>query len=325
LIKSCLGLKLHLVAYSAQANHALMQESSRLALLKPLLKRAKSYVSNLSVSACLCQQFGLQAETNNIPIATISAQQDLSPEIFESHPHWMLAHPIHLVLQRDAFSIQLLSPVPTDESVQVLALLNQHFSQDGLHWAMGQSGAWYLGLQHALDIQALPVESIANQSLKQVIPQGLDHHRWRSLSNEIQMLLFEHSINSQREARGEFAINSVWLSGGGALPSVTPFVGRVFSPLPLVRGMAQQAVWPITQTSLLASAQCLVAVQHLEDISEQEWEAILEAIQHGKIKQFHFTLGNGAQTLNFELNAWDKFKFWRNSLEKLPLALDDLG
>ena len=320
MIKSCLGLKLHLVAYSAQASHALMQESSHLALLKPLLKRAKCYVSNLSVSDCLCQQFGLRAETNNLPIATISAQQDLSAELFSSHPHWMLAHPIHLELQRDSFSIQLLAPVPTDESVQVLAMLNQHFSQDGLYWAMGQSGAWYLGLQHALDIQALPVECIANQSLKQVIPQGLDHHRWRSLSNEIQMLLFEHVINSQREARGEFAINSVWLSGAGPLPSVTPFVGHVFSSLPLVRGMAQQAVWPITQSSLLGSAQCLVAVQNLEDIADQEWIAILEAIKQGKIKQLHFTLGNGAQTLHFELNAWDKFKFWR----KLTEAMSDL-
>ena len=37
----------------------------------------------------------------------------------------------------------------------------------------------------------------------------------RRLQSELQLLLYPHPINTQREARGELTINSFWLSGCG--------------------------------------------------------------------------------------------------------------
>ncbi len=40
---------------------------------------------------------------------------------------------------------------------------------------------------------------------------------WRRLLNEIQMTLFEHPVNQQRETAGLLPVNAVWFSGATAL------------------------------------------------------------------------------------------------------------
>jgi hypothetical protein len=59
----------------------------------------------------------------------------------------------------------------------------------------------------------------------------------RRLQNEMQMLLYTHPLNDERAARRQLPVNSFWLSGTGALPSLpAPGVnGQVSVP----RGLAQ--------------------------------------------------------------------------------------
>jgi hypothetical protein len=40
----------------------------------------------------------------------------------------------------------------------------------------------------------------------------------RRLQSEVQMLLYQHAINDEREARGQSTVNSFWLSGCGQPP-----------------------------------------------------------------------------------------------------------
>jgi hypothetical protein len=48
------------------------------------------------------------------------------------------------------------------------------------------------------------------------LPQGEGALQWNKLQNEIQMLLFSHSVNEPREAQGQPVINSLWCYGLGA-------------------------------------------------------------------------------------------------------------
>src|SRR2546430_884920 len=41
--------------------------------------------------------------------------------------------------------------------------------------------------------------------------------RFHALMNEAQMLLHEHPVNAEREARGLPALNSIWFWGGGVI------------------------------------------------------------------------------------------------------------
>src|SRR2546423_11819725 len=69
--------------------------------------------------------------------------------------------------------------------------------------------------------------------------------RFHALMNEAQMLLHEHPVNAEREARGEPALNSIWFWGGGVVDAAKP---RPFSAViaddPLARGLALAAGIP---------------------------------------------------------------------------------
>ena len=52
----------------------------------------------------------------------------------------------------------------------------------------------------------------------QNVDPNLPEKRWHALLNEIQMALYQHPVNTEREASGVPVINSVWLWGGGRLP-----------------------------------------------------------------------------------------------------------
>lgn len=71
------------------------------------------------------------------------------------------------------------------------------------------------------------LEGLQSASLDRVIGRNVD--AWlaadprarlvRRLQNEVQMLLYTHRLNAEREARGERPVNSFWLSGTGSLPA----------------------------------------------------------------------------------------------------------
>jgi hypothetical protein len=60
---------------------------------------------------------------------------------------------------------------------------------------------------------------------------------WRRCVNEIQMLWFGHPVNEAREANGQPAINTLWLSGNGERRSAQPHYAAVDSGLPLLASL----------------------------------------------------------------------------------------
>jgi hypothetical protein len=81
---------------------------------------------------------------------------------------------------------------------------------------------------------------VAGKDINRHLPAGAGSIRWHQVLNEIQMVLHEHPVNEAREARGEPAVNSVWLWGAGHLPKglSAPFQS-VTADDPLALGLAQ--------------------------------------------------------------------------------------
>lgn len=131
---------------------------------------------------------------------------------------WLYALPVHLVLQRDSFS--LASPVPlpleNDEIDALTALFNEHFAADSKSF-FWREDKWFLRLQVNPNIQTSAPQAAINKDISAYLPTGEGALRWASFSNEIQMLLFEHPINQAREAKGQLAINSIWCYGLGKI------------------------------------------------------------------------------------------------------------
>ena len=130
--------------------------------------------------------------------------------------YWLYAAPVHLVLQRDTFS--LAAPVPlvleAGESTALTTALNKHFAGDGLAFFWHEN-TWFLSLETNPQINTHAPEAALNKDISTYLPTGEGATQWASFQNELQMLLFEHPVNLAREAKKLPAINSVWCYGLG--------------------------------------------------------------------------------------------------------------
>jgi hypothetical protein len=150
-----------------------------------------------------------------IPNAALAWQQ-LGNEAGSGY--WLYAAPVHLVLQRDSFSLAAPAPLRLEDiEIEVLtSALNQHFSQDNMQFFWHEN-TWFLRLEQNPNIQTIAPEAALNKDVGAYLPTGKGVIKWASFTNEIQMLLFEHPINQAREGKRLPAINSIWCYGGGQM------------------------------------------------------------------------------------------------------------
>jgi hypothetical protein len=155
-------------------------------------------------------------------------------------------------------------------------MLNRHFESDGLRFSQSGPREWLLRVPRTLDLSApAPLDAHGLPAMLSS-PQGADAAWARKLSNEVQMLLHQSPVNSRREERRQWTVNSLWLWGGGMRPSdggenntrasnIIPANRDVmiFSDAKYVRGIAQAAgaqaqplpaAWPAVFESPAAKA-----------------------------------------------------------------------
>src|SRR5256885_15089389 len=93
---------------------------------------------------------------------------------------------------------------------------NRHFGPTMLFYPM-RPARWYVRLEKAPDVQTTPAAAARGVAIDEKLPSGPDAMRFHALMNEAQMLLHEHPVNAEREARGVPALNSIWFWGGGGI------------------------------------------------------------------------------------------------------------
>lgn len=271
------------------------------------------------LEALICQQFGLSSNPD-FPIAAIAAATD-GLDVGEAY--WLRADPVHLALQRDCFS--LAEPVPLAVAIphaeRVIDSLNQHFSQDGLTFCLGKSGAWYLRCNTTAKIKtSLPALAL-DKNIHPFLPTGAEASKWTALLNEVQMLLHEHPANQARETTGEVAINSIWLSGGGIAPQHAAQLhdaDLIVANGALHRGLAAWANVPIQAppsnlTEILHSTfqQVRLQLPQLNNLDEAWIKPLLQALKSNKVKQLTINLGFYESCITLHIKPMDCYKFWR--------------
>src|SRR6266704_6771742 len=177
-------------------------------------------------------------------------------------PHyWMRADPVHLQLGRDSLGLtdSAAFHVSRAESEALVVALNRHFGRTMLFHPW-RPARWYVRIEKAPDMQTTPSAAARGAAIDDKLPSGPDAMRFHALMNEAQMLLHEHPVNAEREARGEPALNSVWFWGGGVIAAAKdrPF-STVFGDDPLARGLALAAGIPARALPKNASAMLAAA------------------------------------------------------------------
>lgn len=246
---------------------------------------------------------------------------------------WLRADPVHLL--PDADRLRLLPADKTDPEVRVVLAkaFNEHFAAEGYYLVAPHAERWYLRSPRPLRIETHALEEALDQYVYDFMPAGPDAGAVRRLMTEAQMIF--HAIAGQHSPRGEPAVNSLWLWGGGELPeersvplpplwSDEPFVrgvwlltGNDVHALPaLVAGcLAQERPDGLALLDSLDSARSAERRNSALETLERDWCApLLAALRCGELDEV-VLLPGGAE--RFELTRATARRFWRRSR---PLA-----
>jgi hypothetical protein len=164
------------------------------------------------------QALGLPSEPGCIPWAAWQTGLRDTPCAWMSPCHWRVG--VDRMSLLDPFDLQLSEA----ESQAFLALIAPWLAQDGLtflrhHHASNSPHAWLITGDLLRDLPCASLACAVGRSLDPWLPSTGNPQGavLRRLQNELQMLLYTHPLNEQREAEGRLPVNAVWLHGAGAL------------------------------------------------------------------------------------------------------------
>jgi hypothetical protein len=291
--------------------------------LAKLMAKATHERLAMPMDALICVYAGIETASGELPIAAISYLGEATTEFSAdaANTHLLIAEPVHLILQRDSFSLS--SPVPIalslDESTSLLASLNAHFNADGLQFVLTPSGRWYVHTDQQVNISTSNPALAIDRDINAFLPQGIEAGRWRQLLNEIQMLLFSHPVNHARELAGLPLCNSVWFWGGGQLPSQRQHaVAKVHASTSLLKGLGRLGYVDIVDSTVAMSISPLdkplwLILNESEDLNEEAFISFTAMLKSGQVRTLQLHYAVGGQVLRSRLARPGLWKFWCKS------------
>jgi len=312
---------------------ALFHSTAEAPALQLLLARGRrSTAGPVSLESWIGAAFGLDA-----PVAA-GALTALAYAMDPEDGYWLRADPVHLRADRDRL---LLIPsagfdISADEAGQLCEALNRHFAdQFTLHAATPER--WCLQSRTAMAPQSRPPIEIAGRDIDAELPDK----RFHALLNEIQMALYQHAVNTGREARGAPVVNGLWLWGAGALPAAAAVANAgpwqsVSADDPVVLGLAKlagmrhhapaagAAAWlerapedgrhllvldSLRGAFALGDADALAA--RLQALEESWFAPLLAALRAGRVGMLTVQVPDAGAS--FETVRGDLHRFWRRA------------
>ena len=136
---------------------------------------------------------------------------------------WLRAQPIHFAAGLDRLTTVPLrgqARMSVAERESLTPMLVDHLQSTGFELHEGADGEWLLRSEAPLQVQTVTPEFAAANPAEDILPRGRDAGGLRRLMTELQMLLHEHPVNTQRQLRGLPALNAIWAHGEGMLSDV---------------------------------------------------------------------------------------------------------
>jgi hypothetical protein len=134
------------------------------------------------------------------------------------------------------------------ESHKLLADMTPYFAEDGLTLHYLEPALWLCSGEPLRDVCTASLDRVVGQNLAPWQPAQGESAKLRRLQNEMQMLLYTHTVNDARSRARAAAINSIWLHGTGDLATVGGQVGtNIEASINMPRSLADAALredWP---------------------------------------------------------------------------------
>lgn len=282
----------------------------------------------------LLDQFDYNDSVNQgVSIAFATASVDL--EQVENR-YWMRADPVFL--QTDLTSLVLFDSrnfaLSETEVQDYFSIINPVIEDDGLKLISGsEPSRWYVTPEKDPLLKTAPPGDVNGKEIREFLPKGVDRNTWIRLTNEIQMLLHDCSINLKRQHKGLLPVNSVWFWGADKLPvPISCNVDKIISDDVNAQGLATMANlphesipenfsdWlasqPEQQRVLMVLARgdlALSAYNHhdkwLNNLDKQVFTPLISALKKGTLK----TLEVFTQEHHSLVRKHHLYQFWRRS------------
>lgn len=260
----------------------------------------------------------------SVPPASIMAAADLGPD---AAPDLLRADPVYLrpdvsrLVLFDAPSIDL----GAAEADALIRILNAMLASEGMLLQRGADPTrWYLAgtqLRHG-DIRGIPsARDLRGQSLEPdpIATRGLG--KTRRILTEVQMLLHDCDVNTERAERGQPPVNSLWIwCGADIAPDPVAQATSVFSDDAELRSCAATGgIDPVADLPALASALAapagslaLLSPPGAPGLSLAAWRAQVvvpawQALRQGRLDSIAVATPTGT----LQLTAGSRWAFWR--------------
>lgn len=156
--------------------------------------------------------------------------------------HCYYCEPVHLradlsdavVFDRSRFTLVMA------EARSLIEAINGYLHDAFCRVELAASGNWYL-LSEARIVGVIPkLREVAGRPVGAVLTDPALSPVWRRLMSELQMVLHQQPVNTEREQRGELAINGVWIHEGVAIETRGYRVRKVVSGAPLAQAICRE-------------------------------------------------------------------------------------
>lgn len=309
------------------------------ALTKLLARSHPENFPAITSEGWLCRAFEV-ARQHDWPLAPLTLELDGG---VAGDSYWLRADPVHIKIERNRLTVveSTSFDLTKDEADALVHALSEQFSADGMAFFSYAPKRWYIKLSRVPNMMTRALSEVAGRDVRGLLPTGSESMAWHRIFNESQMLLHDHPVNTAREERGEAAVNSVWLWGGGTRP---PVRGRTFSHVWSddvsatalgVAADAEAAALPADGATLLGSAgnptgtsAHLVVLDGLDRATafqdadawrarlaamEARWfSPLVGALQSGRIKGMGVVVPGGEASCRFDAARPDLYKVWRS-------------
>jgi hypothetical protein len=136
---------------------------------------------------------------------------------------WGLLTPAHWHLGTEQISLVDPAALVLDETTSraLFEAVSPLFTSDGFVLAWGAPERWYAAHEMFAELPVASLDRVIGRNVDRWLGADPAARRVRRLQAEVQMLLHEHAVNREREARGQLPVNSFWLSGCGVAQAAT--------------------------------------------------------------------------------------------------------
>lgn len=102
-----------------------------------------------------------------------------------------------------------------EEAEELITTLNEFLQQDDLQLSFDKNNPqyWYIQGQKTQAIHSTPLIEAKQRPVFECLLQGENKAYWHRLLGELQMLLYNHPVNQQREAKELKPVNALWFWG----------------------------------------------------------------------------------------------------------------